>query len=98
MLVELVEVKKRGHYSGESPYVLETVFINPEHIVSVRADEVVSRLFQEGKLPWKDLNEVTSFSIVTLNGGGMSSTLTVVGQPISIQRKCFDSKRTLLKG
>lgn len=99
MLVELVEVQKGNHCGGQNPHRLEKVFINPEHIVSVRCDEVVCSMFKEGKLPWKELLSSTSFSVITLNGGGMPSSITVVGSPEIVQKKCFESKRReILRG
>ncbi len=99
MLVELVEVKKKNHYgTGAGVQRLEKVFINPEHIVSVRTDDVVTTLFREGKLPWPEMNLATSFSVVTLNGGSAPTSITVVGSPEIVQKKCFETKRTLLRG
>jgi len=99
VLVELVEVKNKNHYgTGAGVQKLEKVFINPEHIVSVRTDDVVTALFREGKLPWSELNHATSFSVVTLSGGSTGTSITVVGAPEIVQKKCFESKRTLLRG
>jgi len=98
MLVKLIEVVKKTAVNGKFDYKMNEVFLNPENIVNIREDMQFNSLFQEGRLPWGDLNEHTIFSTITMNSGGMSNTVTVAGSPSQIQEKCFSAKKQLLKG
>lgn len=98
MLVKLIEVVKKASTNGKFDYKMNEVYVNPENIVSIREDGQFNILFQEGKLPWNDLNEHTVFSVLTMNSGGMSNTVTVAGSPAQLQEKCFSAQRQLLKG
>jgi len=99
MLIKLIEVSKRTATSGgQATYAMSEIFVNPESIVNIREDRNFNVLFQEGKLPWDELNEQTIFSTITMNSGGISNTLTVAGSPVQIQEKCFSVKKQLLKG
>ena len=99
MLIKLIEVSQRPTLSGGTPdYKMNEIFVNPESIVNIREDHSFNVLFQEGKLPWKDLNSYTVFSTLTMNSGGISNTVTVAGSPSQIQEKCFAMTQQLLKG
>jgi len=98
MLVKLIEVVKRTAVNGKFDYKMNEVYVNPENIVNIREDIQFNSLFQEGKLPWEELNKHTVFSTLTLNNGGMSNTVTVAGSPSQIQEKCFSVRKQLLKG
>jgi len=98
MLIKLIEVTKRASVGSSRGYDMGEVFVNPENIVNIREDTSLNSLFQEGKLPWKELNEYTTFSTITLNSGGFSSTVTVAGSPSQIQEKCYATKKQLLRG
>jgi len=99
MLVKLIEVSKRTAVrGGDTDYKMNEIFVNPENIVNIREDLQFNSLFQEGQLPWDDLNNHTVFSTLTMNSGGISNTVTVAGSPSQIQEKCFSLKKQLLKG
>jgi|10_taG_2_1085330.scaffolds.fasta_scaffold200677_1 hypothetical protein len=99
MLVKLIEVSKRTATSGgKEDYKMNEIFVNPENIVNIREDMKFNTLFQEGQLPWGDLNDHTIFSTLTMNSGGISNTVTVAGSPSQIQEKCFSAQKQLLKG
>jgi len=99
MLIKLIEVSQRtAMRGGKAAYEMSEIFVNPENIVNIREDGHFNALFQEGLLPWEDLNTHTIFSTITMNSGGISNTLTVTGSPAQIQEKCFAIKKQLLKG
>jgi len=98
MLVKLIEVVKKTAVNGKLDYKMNEVYVNPENIVNIREDPRFNSLFQEGQLPWEDLNKNTIFSTITMNSGGISNTVTVAGSPAQIQEKCFSAQRQLLKG
>ena len=98
MLVKLIEVVKKTAVNGKFDYKMNEVYVNPENIVNIREDQQFNSLFQEGKLPWDDLNSHTVFSTLTMNSGGISNTVTVAGSPSQIQEKCFSAEKQLLRG
>jgi len=99
MLIKLIEVSQRTAMSaGKVDYKMNEIFVNPESIVNIREDRQFNTLFQEGQLPWKELNSYTVFSTITMNSGGISNTVTVAGSPSQIQEKCFAVRKQLLKG
>jgi len=99
MLIKLIEVSQRTALSsGNADYTMNEIFVNPESIVNIREDVRFNALFQEGTLPWGDLNQHTVFSTITMNSGGISNTVTVAGSPSQIQEKCFSAQKQLLKG
>ena len=98
VLVKLIEVVKKTSTNGKFDYKMNEVYVNPENIVSIREDGQFNILFQEGKLPWEELNKNTVFSVLTMNSGGISNTVIVAGSPAQLQEKCFSARRQLLKG
>lgn len=95
MLVELVQVtwyKERGNAHLQ----LGKIYVNTEHIISVHADVEMDRMLQEGKLA-TELDQNHSFSVVSVNSGGRSQDVRVVGSPEQIAEKCSREK-VLLKG
>ncbi len=98
MLVKLIEVVKKTAVNGKFDYKMNEVYVNPENIVNIREDGQFNSLFQEGQLPWEELNEQTVFSTITMNSGGISNIVTVAGSPAQIQEKCFSAQKQLLKG
>ena len=98
VLVKLIEVVKKTAVNGKFDYKMNEVYVNAESIVNIREDLQFNSLFEEGILPWDDLNEHTIFSTITMNSGGMSSTVTVAGSPSQIQEKCSFAQKQLLKG
>jgi hypothetical protein len=52
MVVKLVEVcKVHRSYGSANTYALREIFINPEHVVCLRSDDVTRQRLQENKLP-----------------------------------------------
>jgi len=98
MLVKLVEVSRTAGAGAKNHYKMNEIFVNPESIVNIREDVQFNRLFQEGQLPWENLNEYTVFSTITMNSGAISNVVTVAGSPSQIQEKCFVAQKQLLKG
>jgi len=90
-LVQIIQVQDR--------YKLETVFVNPKHIVRLSENRHYSEILREGKINL-ELNPITTFTNIILNEGDRSSSLVVVGDPSIIESKLNKSfgKRTILKG
>jgi hypothetical protein len=89
MLVKLIEIHKPP---GERVHIDE-VYINGKAVTSIRAESnsgMISEAINLGVSP------EASFSRVTINEGGMSRTITVIGSPLEIKNKL--GIRNLLKG
>jgi hypothetical protein len=90
-----------GTVSSRETYTLREVYINPEHVVCMRADKLMKRHLTENLLP-DDLDQRQEFTKIYINRGHTGLDITVVGAPSMIQNKIFESakkiKREILKG
>jgi len=87
-MIELIEVFDAG-----MGFKFRSLYLNPQHVVSIQDSPATKRRLEEGKLP-EGLAEGVSFSQLTTSQG---SRLIVVGECTEIKEKLF-SQRTLLKG
>lgn len=94
-MLELVQIKQVG-----SNYSLNTLFVNPTHIVHLSEHREYSNKLREGKMNL-ELNPITSFTKVVVNEGDKSSEFIVVGEPSLIESKLNRSvgtKKQILRG
>ena len=92
MLVKLIEIK-RGMRGGTA--VLNEIYINSSHIISVSEDANANQnLVNEVK--HLGLVEGVKFSKIVLSEGSQTRALTVVGTPSEIHGKV--RKRQVLRG
>jgi len=96
MVVKLVEVCKSNEYGMSNRYALREIFINPEHVVCLRSDEVTRQRLQENKLP-QELDERQEFTRIQLNRGHNGLDVVVVGDPSTVEQK-LQKTRQLLRG
>ena len=100
MVVRLVEIYqdlgRLGDFSGKS-YKLREVFINPEHVVCLRAEVRLKTLLKEGDLP-EGLDKRQEFTRVYMNRGQLGLDVVVVGCPHTVEEKINKAKKILLKG
>ncbi len=95
MNVKLVEVCAADHYTtlenggGLSKYILREIYLNPEHIVALRADQKMKQRLEEGRFVG-ELDNRQEFTKVYINRGQSGFDVTVVAP----QRLC---KRSLLE-
>ena len=91
-MVKFVEIiKDRDDFS------LREVFINPNHVISLREDGFMKRNLKEGKLP-TDLDLRQDFTKITLNKGTSGQELIVVGTPTLVENKLNGGTKELLRG
>ena len=90
MLVKLIEVQ-RGMRGGTAS--LREVYLNPQHIISVVENPVVTLIAETIRL---GLIEGTVFSKITMQEGNSSKSVIVVGQPSEIYKKI--NKKQILRG
>ena len=88
MIVKLIELKNTN-----GSYKLNEVYLNPEHVVSIRP---VSLSVNESKFP-EGLDKNAQFSKIMVNNGNNGTSMVVTGSPEMVERKIND-KRKLLKG
>lgn len=104
--VKLTEVVPKRALANEGTaiaketYTLREVYINPEHIVCMRADEMMKRRLTEDLLP-NGLDARQEFTKIYINRGQSGIDITVVGSPNIIQGKMFEAakkNKEILKG
>ena len=96
MVIELIEIfdDRMGTLNGR--HRMRTVYLNPEHVVSIYDSPETKQILSEGGLP-EGISEHVSFSTVTVNKGTYGQEVVVVGAPSEVRDKLFLQK-TLLKG
>ena len=94
MVVKLVEVCKTMGVGVTENYALKEVFINPEHVVCLRSDDLTRRQLQENKLP-DELDKRQEFTRIQLNRGHNGLDVVVVGAPDLVEQKLKLSRQIL---
>ena len=101
--IEIFQEKNVAHKdvsTSKQSYSLRKVFVNPEHVVCMRADDLMGQRLDEGLLP-VDLDSRQGFTKLYINRGQFGLDVTIVGNPELIQQKIDEStakQKTLLKG
>ena len=86
MVIKLVEVCKTMGIGTSENYALKEVFINPEHVVCLRSDDLTRQRLHENKLP-EELDKRQEFTRIQLNRGHNGLDLIVVGAPALVEQK-----------
>ena len=97
MIVKLVEVYETTsrRSNAESSYSLREVYVNPDHIVSMREDMSTKSKLTSGLLP-ENLSRDQEFTKLFINRGTWGSAMIVIGSPSSVHQKLRG--KGLLKG
>lgn len=95
--IEFVELYNKSAGGTIRNYSLRTIYINPDHVVSLIEDDRSSRLLQEGSLP-EDLDPRQKFTNISLSIGSNGSFIVVVGPIHEIHGKLYKKNKTLLRG
>ena len=74
--------------------LFRSIFINPEHVVCLRSDEVTRNQLRENKLP-QELDERQEFTRIQLNRGHNGLDVVVVGDPSTIEKKLHMARQVL---
>ena len=102
MNIKLVEVCPAAAYTtienggGLSKYILREIYLNPEHVVALRADQTMKTRLEEGRFI-EELDSRQEFTRVYVNRGQSGFDVTVIGSPEVVQEK-LSGNRQLLKG
>ena len=94
MVIKLVEVSEVLDVAAPQKYVLREVFINPEHVICLRPDELAKRRLQENKLP-AELDGRQEFTCIQMNSGHNGFNITVVGNPSIVEEKLRYTRQVL---
>jgi len=94
--IKFVEVYNRSGNGTIRDYGLRTIYLNPDHIVSLVEDTRYAGLLSEGSLP-ADLDPRQSFTNITLTTNG-GATVTVVGLISDVHERLYNNNKTLLRG
>jgi hypothetical protein len=95
--VKFIEVYNRSGGGTIRDYSLRTIYINPNHVISLVEDDRTSQLLHEGALP-QDLDPRQQFTNISLNVGVSGQSVVVVGPIKEIHHKLYENSKTLLKG
>ena len=100
-MIRFVEIYQEGKYCATNvgignSFSLREVYVNPEHVVCLREDDMARKYLNEGRMP-EELDERQIFTKIHLNRGQSGIDITVVGDPNIIEEK-LKSQRTLLRG
>ena len=96
MLVKLTEICQNNTLTSNRDFTIREVFVNPEHVVMIRAEPRPHQLNEDGALP-PDLSKSHRFTKLTINRGQSGTEIIVVGTPQMIE-KTLNQNRTLIKG
>tara|TARA_Y100000593_G_scaffold90924_1_gene178463 strand:+ start:1429 stop:1701 length:273 start_codon:yes stop_codon:yes gene_type:complete len=88
-MIELIQIKKLS-----SSFELNTIFVNPKHILYLSEDREYKGYLREGKINL-GLNLQTVFTRLRVFEGNRTQEITIVGDPRSIQTKMTNVKRLL---
>jgi|ETNvirenome_6_85_1030632.scaffolds.fasta_scaffold102196_2 hypothetical protein len=91
MVVKLVEVFDFYDSRSSQSKSLREIYVNGDHVVSIRPDQYTKNIMKEGQLP-EGISHTQNFSIVTLNDG---NNMVVVGDVDAVHSKLF---RQILRG
>jgi|2_EtaG_2_1085320.scaffolds.fasta_scaffold24548_1 hypothetical protein len=101
MTTKLLEVYecKGAHMGAHAPFQkrfqTREVYVNPDHVVCLREDQLFLRMLQENNDP---LTAHQTFTRVFINRGQNGIDLVVIGEPSQIEETLNNSSKQLLKG
>jgi hypothetical protein len=93
-MVKLVQISKRGPKN----YQLESIYVNPKHIIFMSEHRPFQSDLVEGKINL-DIDKSATFTKIKLNENSGFSEIVVVGAPELIETKIFtENRKTILRG
>ena len=101
MLVKLIEVHSPAPYSNlnesQRVFSLREVFVNPNHVVCLREDNIVKEEIKNSELR-ESLDTRQEYTKIFIDRGQSGIDITVVGSLVLIEEKLSATAKTLLKG
>jgi len=95
-MIKLIEICEVLYASNDTrqKYTLREIYVNPEHIISLREEPIYRQKLLEGKLP-DDLDSRQQFTRIALNRGHSGLEVVVVGTPDIVRGKLKKEKEIL---
>ena len=94
--IRLTEVYSAGNGTGKQ-YSLRQIYINPDHVVCLREEEVLKRMLSEGRLI-DGLDKRQNFTRVTVNNNSTQQDILVIGTLEEVYTKLHIEAKNLLRG
>lgn len=95
--IQFTEVYNKSGSGTIRDFGLRVIYINPDHVISLREDDRSATLLREGCLP-DGLDPRQKFTSIALNRGSVGEVVTVVGPIHDIHDRLFQDPRSLLRG
>lgn len=94
--IKLMEV-----YSGSQgvarSYLLREIYINPQHVICLRAETGLETMLQEGRLI-DGLDKRQKFTRVSVSNNAFEEEILVIGSIDEVYKKLNTESRNLLRG
>lgn len=95
--IQFTEVYNKSGSGTIRDFGLRVIYINPNHVISLREDTRSNSLLREGSLP-DGLDPRQQFTSVSLNKGSAGEVITVVGPIHDVHSRLFENQKILLRG
>ena len=93
MLINFVQIIKLDAVS----YTLESVYINPKHIVLLKENKQCRDALTEGKINLP-IDKHAEFTTIFISENSSTKEIVVVGSPSSVESKLFNKQKQILRG
>ena len=94
--VKLTEIYSIGNGS-EKTFSVRQIYINSDHVVCMREDQVLKDILSEGRLI-DGLDTRQNFTRITVNNNSMQQDILVIGAIDEIYNKFHTETKNLLRG
>lgn len=94
--IRLTEIYSAGNGS-QKKYSVRQIYINPDHVVCMREEELLKKLLSEGRLV-DGLDQRQNFTRITVNNNSTQQDILVVGGIDDVYNKLHIEARNLLRG
>tara|TARA_R110002124_G_scaffold116400_4_gene272785 strand:+ start:36707 stop:37003 length:297 start_codon:yes stop_codon:yes gene_type:complete len=94
--VKLMELFNRSHGVAKA-YSLREIYINPQHVVCLRAEPSLENMLQEGRLV-DGLDKRQKFTRVSVSNNAYEEDILVIGSIDEVYKKLNAEARNLLRG
>jgi hypothetical protein len=94
--IVLTEIYSVGNASHKK-YSLRQIYINPDHVVCLREEEILKRILSEGVLI-DGLDKRQVFTRITVNNNSTQQDILVIGNLNEVYKKLHIDTKNLLRG
>lgn len=94
--IKLMEIYN-GSLGVARSYFLREIYINPQHVICLRAETSMEKMLKEGKLI-EGLDKRQKFTRVSVSNNAYEEDIVVVGGIDEVYKKLNTEARNLLRG